>query len=83
MNRRSILKAAAAGVAACCGVKLAKAKRGPKITFPHSFYGKITGVYWSGINSGAMSRNDARLLETRKFDVADIKRWYRIPDGMI
>lgn len=45
LNRRSMLKAAAAGIAAACG--LAIPKRGPSIRFTGASWGRITGIGWS------------------------------------
>ena len=90
MNRRSMLKAAAAGVAACCGLKVAEpafrrlvCAIGPtqellddcvlsSNSVDLSVYGDVCTV--TVFNSAG---------EPMTVEVEDIKRWYRIPDGMI
>lgn len=74
-----MLKAAAAGIAAACGWKAAKAEIGG--TLAHDLPVDETlfteGLnrahrYCEMFNQGEMTRNDARLLEIRKFRVEDV-----------
>jgi hypothetical protein len=85
MNRRNAIKAAIAGVAAAVGWKVKKIHlhctvRSDRITWEDIHGNPITNSRGEPIS---VSVEDARFIESGTFSVEEVKRWYRIPDGVL
>ena len=70
MNRRNAIKAAIGGIAAACGLKATKEPFQAVTLHAKPLEMQVASKYVEIFNYGTVSIND-------------IRRWYRIPDGMI